>query len=167
MNIETEVEQSVTRTIEWVALIMLVALAILSAGLALFVGPIMLIPVFAFALAALAVDQLVLRVDAIKEAELAVEGTHGPVTYWGTVMHTTGRCSSQRTLRPGASFTVAEEHVWPPLCEHADRAILATVARMRSDRNFTEAPIHFEDDVHAFDIDLYETHGELHAERAA
>jgi len=139
----------------------------MSAGVALFLGPLILIPVFLFAIAALAVDQLVLREDALKDAEIVVEGTHGPVTYWGTVMHVIGSCPTQRTLRPGATFTVAEEHVWPPLCEHADRAILATVARMRSDRNFTEAPVHFEDEAHAFDIDLYETKGELRSERAA
>ena len=73
MTTDTDVERGVTRTTERIALVALIALAILSAGLALVLGPVLLFFVFLFALGALAVDQLAIREDARKDAELEME----------------------------------------------------------------------------------------------
>jgi hypothetical protein len=131
----------------------------------LFLGPVAFILAALVALFGLATEPVFRHRSAEHAVAVAEEaGATEPITVWGKVAETWGRCPTGPTPVRGAEFALSRGDVWPHLCEHARRAVLELAARMERGESMPEAPLWYHDADHSFRIELHRERTAVHVE---
>ncbi len=156
MVMEPRPQPSVVRGMERAILYVLIGLVAVMVLFSVALGPVLVLPIIVCGVLALGIGQLLRRSEGMQAAELArAAGAREAVIAWGRIASVVGECPTGKTPRRGQMFAVAGSEVWPEVCPHAQRIILAEAARMESDPELDEEPVHFRDADHQIEIELF------------